>query len=63
MLSPAITSRMPATLCSVVLTDMGGPNALITTEQSVAGMREVIAGLSKATSGRFYAYDGQEIPW
>ena len=46
-----------------VQTDMGGPNALITTEQSVAGMREVIARLSKANSGRFYAYDGQEIPW
>lgn len=46
-----------------VLTDMGGPNALITTEQSVAGMREVIVRLDKTRSGGFYAYDGQEIPW
>ena len=46
-----------------VQTDMGGPNALITTEQSVAGMRDVIARLSKANSGKFYSYDGQEIPW
>jgi NAD(P)-dependent dehydrogenase (short-subunit alcohol dehydrogenase family) len=46
-----------------VLTDMGGPNALITTEQSVTGMRQVIARLSMKDSGKFYAYDGQEIPW
>ena len=46
-----------------VQTDMGGPNALITTEQSVAGMRDVITRLSKANSGKFYSYDGQEIPW
>lgn len=46
-----------------VKTDMGGPNALITAEQSVSGMRKVIAGLTQKESGRFYAYDGQEIPW
>ncbi len=46
-----------------VQTDMGGPNALITTEQSVAGMRKVIDQLSTHNAGRFVAYDGQEIPW
>ncbi len=46
-----------------VRTDMGGSNALISVEQSVAGMRKVIEKLTPANSGRFYAYDGQEVPW
>ncbi|WP_025872156.1 SDR family oxidoreductase [Methylobacillus glycogenes] len=46
-----------------VLTDMGGPNALITTEQSISGLRTVIDQITLADAGKFYAYDGQEIPW
>jgi hypothetical protein len=42
---------------------MGGPHALITTQVSVAGMRNVIDQLSTDSAGRFIAYDGQEIPW
>ncbi len=46
-----------------VHTDMGGPNALITPEQSVAGMRRVIAELTPADNGTFRNYDGAEIGW
>ena len=46
-----------------VQTDMGGPNALITVEQSVTGIRKVIGQLTPADSGKFFAYDGQEIAW
>jgi NAD(P)-dependent dehydrogenase (short-subunit alcohol dehydrogenase family) len=46
-----------------VQTDMGGAGAAITPEESVAGMRRVIAGLTPADSGRFFAYDGSDIPW
>lgn len=46
-----------------VKTDMGGPNALITTEQSVSGIRKVIGGLTMADSGKFFDYDGQVIAW
>lgn len=46
-----------------VKTDMGGQNALISTEQSVSGMRRVLSGMSLADSGKFFAYDGQLIPW
>lgn len=46
-----------------VLTDMGGPNALITTAQSISGLRQVIERATLADAGKFYAYDGQEIPW
>jgi NAD(P)-dependent dehydrogenase (short-subunit alcohol dehydrogenase family) len=46
-----------------VKTDMGGPNAMITAEQSVSGIRQVIGNLTTADSGKFLAYDGQVIPW
>jgi NAD(P)-dependent dehydrogenase (short-subunit alcohol dehydrogenase family) len=46
-----------------VKTDMGGPNALISAEQSVSGMRQVIGRLALADSGKFFGYDGQVIPW
>jgi NAD(P)-dependent dehydrogenase (short-subunit alcohol dehydrogenase family) len=46
-----------------VRTDMGGRGALLDPEQSVAGLRRVIANLGQADSGRFYNYDGSPIPW
>jgi NAD(P)-dependent dehydrogenase (short-subunit alcohol dehydrogenase family) len=46
-----------------VQTDMGGPNALITPEQSVSGMRRVLSRVTPADSGRFFAYDGAAVPW
>jgi hypothetical protein len=42
---------------------MGGPNALITVQQSVTGMRRVIEQLTLTNSGKFYDYEGKEIPW
>ena len=46
-----------------VRTDMGGAGADISVEESVAGMRRVIAGLAVQDNGRFLNYDGSEIPW
>jgi NAD(P)-dependent dehydrogenase (short-subunit alcohol dehydrogenase family) len=46
-----------------VRTDMGGKSAALGVEESVAGMRRVIAGLEKAASGGFFSYDGSPIPW
>jgi len=46
-----------------VKTDMGGPNAMIPVEQSVADMRKVIAGLTLADTGKFIGNDGVVIPW
>lgn len=46
-----------------VLTDMGGPNALIDTKTSVTGMMQVIDGLNQQHSGSFFNYDGSVIPW
>jgi NAD(P)-dependent dehydrogenase (short-subunit alcohol dehydrogenase family) len=46
-----------------VRTDMGGPNAQLSPEESISRMRQVIAGLTLEDSGRFLSYDGSEIPW
>ncbi|MCB1052958.1 MAG: SDR family oxidoreductase [Acidobacteria bacterium] len=46
-----------------VQTDMGGPNALISPQTSVQGMRKVIQDLTLEKSGNFYNYDGTPIPW
>ncbi|MBL4580672.1 MAG: SDR family oxidoreductase [Gammaproteobacteria bacterium] len=46
-----------------VLTDMGGPNALIDTETSVAGMLKVVDELDLQSSGSFFNYDGSIIAW
>ncbi|KAK9719116.1 hypothetical protein K7432_004981 [Basidiobolus ranarum] len=46
-----------------VQTDMGGENADITTEQSIAGMLKVVDGLSNPDNGKFFSYDGSAMPW
>jgi NAD(P)-dependent dehydrogenase (short-subunit alcohol dehydrogenase family) len=46
-----------------VQTDMGGESASIPVEESVGGMRQVIAGLKPSDSGKFLNYDGTEIEW
>ena len=46
-----------------VKTDMGGPGAMISAQQSVSGMRQVIGSLTMKDTGQFFAYDGQPIPW
>lgn len=46
-----------------VQTDMGGPSALITAEQSITSMRKTINGLTMSDSGKFITYDGKEIAW
>jgi hypothetical protein len=46
-----------------VKTDMGGPNAMISSEQSVAGMRQIISQLTLSDSGKFFGNNGDVIPW
>lgn len=47
----------------LVQTDMGGYGAPTTVEQSISGMRQVIARVGTRDSGKFYDYLGQEILW
>ena len=46
-----------------VRTDMGGAGAPLSPEESVAGLRNVIAGLDLSQSGKFMSHDGKPIPW
>ncbi|MBB5193508.1 NAD(P)-dependent dehydrogenase (short-subunit alcohol dehydrogenase family) [Silvimonas terrae] len=46
-----------------VQTDMGGPGALVTPEESVAGMRRIIHQAGPDESGHFYNFDGTPLPW
>ncbi|MFB6344895.1 MAG: SDR family oxidoreductase [bacterium] len=46
-----------------VQTRMGGPSAKISVEESVGGMREVIASASEEDHGKFLSYEGEELPW
>lgn len=50
-----------------VQTDMGGPNALLTTESSVSNMIQTIGKVSRSEIGNdgeiFLNFDGKIIPW
>ena len=46
-----------------VRTDMGGSSATLSVEESAAGIRELVAGLSETHHGRFWTWDGREHPW
>jgi NAD(P)-dependent dehydrogenase (short-subunit alcohol dehydrogenase family) len=46
-----------------VRTDMGGAAAPLEASEAVAGMRAVLDRLSPADSGKFFHFDGTELPW
>jgi NAD(P)-dependent dehydrogenase (short-subunit alcohol dehydrogenase family) len=46
-----------------VRTDMGGAGAEIEVDESVSGMRRVLAGLHAQDNGSFFSYDGQPLAW
>lgn len=46
-----------------VKTEMTGFKGDITPEETVTGMRKVLAGVTAADSGRYLSYDGTELPW
>lgn len=46
-----------------VQTDMGGPHAEITADESASGIIAVIEGMTKADSGGFYKWNGERHPF
>lgn len=46
-----------------VKTDMGGPDAEITANESARGIREVASRLTLDTSGGFFEWNGEPHPW
>jgi len=46
-----------------VRTDMGGPNATLSVEESVRGLAEVIAGRRGKPGAAFLTFRGETVPW
>lgn len=46
-----------------VKTDMGGPDAWITADESISGMIKILDSLTIQDTGKFLHYSGSEIPW
>jgi len=46
-----------------VRTDMGGPSASLAPDFSARSLLRLIKGLSTADNGKFFQYDGSELPW
>lgn len=68
MRSAAIDLKARGVTCVVVnpgwvKTDMGGPNAKLSPEESVGALRRLIGKIRPQDSGRFFNHDGREYPW
>ena len=46
-----------------VQTDMGGPNASLTKEDSISMMIDTIQKLNHEHSGQFLNWKGEKLPW
>jgi NAD(P)-dependent dehydrogenase (short-subunit alcohol dehydrogenase family) len=46
-----------------VRTDMGGPQATFSPEESAAGLYQVLINLTGEDNGRFFTFEGKELPW
>lgn len=46
-----------------VRTDMGGPDAPLDPPTAIAGMRAALDKATLADSGKFFHFDGRELPW
>ncbi|VDH94504.1 C-signal-like isoform X2 [Mytilus galloprovincialis] len=46
-----------------VQTDMGGPNAAVTKDKSIAGILDVMSKMNGETSDIFVDYNGKSLPW
>lgn len=46
-----------------VRTRMGGPSGKISVEECVEGQQRILDALTQEQSGRFFNYDGHELPW
>jgi NAD(P)-dependent dehydrogenase (short-subunit alcohol dehydrogenase family) len=46
-----------------VQTDMGGTQAALSVERSVADLRATVARLGPSDNGSFFNHDGQALPW
>jgi NAD(P)-dependent dehydrogenase (short-subunit alcohol dehydrogenase family) len=46
-----------------VKTRMGGEGAILEAQDSIGGMLKIVHGLKSEDNGKFFTYDGSEVPW
>lgn len=46
-----------------VKTDMGGQSATLTVETCVNGILNVISSVNEGSNGKFFNFNGKELPW
>ncbi|AEO59581.1 NADP-dependent dehydrogenase-like protein [Thermothelomyces thermophilus ATCC 42464] len=46
-----------------VKTEMGGPNAVVEVEDSARAVLKLVEGLTERDGGKFWLYNGEELPW
>ena len=46
-----------------IQTEMGGKRAILTLDDAVPRMMQVVDGLTLADSGLFFQWDGTRVPW
>merc|ERR1712130_84316 len=68
MVNMLMVSALPEAACVVlhpgwVKTDMGGENAAVEPVDSAAGMADILLNLTPEKSGKFYDFQGKELPW
>lgn len=68
MLNKCMSIDLPEAICIVlhpgwVKTRMGGANAMITVNESVEGLIKVMDRAKAADTGKFFSYQGKELPW
>jgi hypothetical protein len=42
---------------------MGGDGAPVSVDECVTGQQRLLGNLTLADTGRFFSYDGSELPW
>lgn len=66
--SDDVKARLPGAVVIVldpgwVKTRMGGSGAVLEPSESVGRILGILHGLTEGENGRFYQYDGKEVPW
>jgi len=68
MFNKVLSNERPDICCVVtcpgwVKTDMGGPDALITLDESCSKMVQLFEGLTLKDTSKFLKYTGNQVPW
>ncbi|KAB5572159.1 hypothetical protein GE09DRAFT_659869 [Coniochaeta sp. 2T2.1] len=67
-LADDLRAKLPSSILIVmdpgwVKTRMGGDGAILEAKDSIGGMLKVLHGLRSEDNGKFFTYNGSEVPW